>query len=179
MFLDIEEIRDKDNATGLKRGRRNRNVNLQVLFHIRDAHALLRLKYLPSAIAASGSDLIFKHLALSLTSQSLTQYCTTKSVGAGNNMGHASANSCFSSLASSTAISTDPSKSSFTTSHANFKVLSLPSAVLPVKNKNSDARSSVVEIQQRKNKMLVYAVWVSFEGMVTEKTLKEKSTVKK
>ena len=27
VFLDIEEIRDKDNETGLKEGRKNRNVN--------------------------------------------------------------------------------------------------------------------------------------------------------
>ena len=32
VFLDIEEIRDKDNETGLKEGRWNRNVNLQC-FH--------------------------------------------------------------------------------------------------------------------------------------------------
>ena len=31
VVLDIEEIRDKDNETGLKEGRMNRNVKLQVL----------------------------------------------------------------------------------------------------------------------------------------------------
>ena len=34
----IEEIRDKDNETGLKKGRRNRNVNYSA-FHIRDARS--------------------------------------------------------------------------------------------------------------------------------------------
>ena len=38
----IEEIRDKDNEIGLKEGRRNINVKLQVLFHIRDAPLSLR-----------------------------------------------------------------------------------------------------------------------------------------
>jgi hypothetical protein len=34
--LDIEEIRDKDNATDLKRGRRNRNVNYSASIHYND-----------------------------------------------------------------------------------------------------------------------------------------------
>ena len=34
----IEEIRDKENATGFERGRRNRNVNYSA-FHIRDARS--------------------------------------------------------------------------------------------------------------------------------------------
>ena len=38
--LDIEEIRDKDNEIRFERGRRNRDVNLHVLFHIRDARSL-------------------------------------------------------------------------------------------------------------------------------------------
>ena len=38
----IEEIRDKNNATGLKRGRSHRNVNYSA-FHIRDARSLIRL----------------------------------------------------------------------------------------------------------------------------------------
>ena len=42
----IEEIRAKDNETGLKEGGGIENVNLQC-FHIRDARSL-RLKYLPS-----------------------------------------------------------------------------------------------------------------------------------
>ena len=39
VVLEIEEIRDKDNATGLKEGRRNRNVNLQCFPYTR-LHAL-------------------------------------------------------------------------------------------------------------------------------------------
>ena len=39
MILDIEEIREKYNETGLKEGKRYRNVNLQC-FHIRDARFL-------------------------------------------------------------------------------------------------------------------------------------------
>ena len=48
----IEEIRDKDNATGVKEGggRRNRNVNLQCFSIIRDARSLFRLKILTGAI---------------------------------------------------------------------------------------------------------------------------------
>ena len=46
----IEEIRDKDNATGLKEGRRNRNVNLQVLSIYHDARSPSLLNYLPSRI---------------------------------------------------------------------------------------------------------------------------------
>ena len=41
VILDIEEIRDKDNETGLKEGRWNRNVNLQML-SIYAMHALFR-----------------------------------------------------------------------------------------------------------------------------------------
>ena len=45
----VEEIRDKDNETSLKEGR-NRNVKLQLLFHIRDALALSSLEILTLAI---------------------------------------------------------------------------------------------------------------------------------
>ena len=41
--LDIEEIRDNDNETGLKEGGVNRNVNLQVLSIYAIALALFRL----------------------------------------------------------------------------------------------------------------------------------------
>jgi hypothetical protein len=44
--LDIEEIRDKDNVTGLEEGRRNINVNLLVLFHIRDARSLFAFVFI-------------------------------------------------------------------------------------------------------------------------------------
>ena len=54
VFLDIEEIRDKDNETGLKRGR-NRNVKLQC-FHIRDARSP-SLDYLLTATCASSKDM--------------------------------------------------------------------------------------------------------------------------
>ena len=49
-FFRIEEIRDNNNKTGLNKGGGNRNVNLQVLFHIRDARSLFHFEYLPCAI---------------------------------------------------------------------------------------------------------------------------------
>ena len=51
--FEIEEIRDKDNETGLKRGRRNRNVNLQC-FHIRDARSLFALYLLTVVVFIDG-----------------------------------------------------------------------------------------------------------------------------
>ena len=41
VVLEIEEIRDKDNETGLKEGRRNRNVNLHSIYAM---HSLSSLK---------------------------------------------------------------------------------------------------------------------------------------
>ena len=47
--LRIEEIRDKDNETGLKEGWRNRNLNYSA-FHIRDARSIRFCIYLPLKI---------------------------------------------------------------------------------------------------------------------------------
>ena len=55
----IEEIRDKANETGLQGGRRNRNVNLQVLSIYAMSLALsFALNYLPSLLFFSSVDTI-------------------------------------------------------------------------------------------------------------------------
>ena len=51
--LDIEEIREKDNETGLKGGRKNSNVKLQVL-SIYAMHALFRCIVLTCIVQTTG-----------------------------------------------------------------------------------------------------------------------------